>query len=69
LAAAIAPNSISRGGEHLAQDRRDPLRFLVDLLIAQSLNIESERAQLEISSPVVAECLLAPVVFVAIGFD
>lgn len=56
-------------GEHLAQDRGNSLRFLVDLLFAQSLHFESERAQLEISSPVVAVCLLPAVEPVAIGFD
>jgi hypothetical protein len=60
---------MSRGGEHLAQDRRNTLRFLVDLLVAQSLHFESERAELKISPPVLAECLLATVVFVAVGFD
>ncbi len=57
------------GGEHPAQNRGDPLRFLVDLLFAQSLNFESERAQLEVASPVVAMCLSTAVVLVAVGFD
>jgi hypothetical protein len=69
LAAAIALNSMSRGGEYLAQERGHPLRFLVDLIVAQALHFESERAQLEISPSVVAECLLSAVVLVAIGFD
>jgi hypothetical protein len=60
---------MSRGGEHYAQDPRNALRFLIDLLVAQSLHFESERAQLEISSPVHTECLLASVVPVAVGFD
>jgi hypothetical protein len=60
---------MSRGGEHPAQDRGDLLRFLIDLLFAQSLHLESKRAQLEISSPVVAMCLLAAVIPVAVGFD
>jgi hypothetical protein len=57
------------GGKDCAQDRGDPLRFLVNLLATQSLHIETERAQLEISSPVVLERLPAAVEFVAIGFD
>src|SRR4029077_19453614 len=60
---------MSRGGEHRAQERGHPLRFLIDLIVTQSLHFESEGAQLEISPPVVAECLLAAMVFVAIGFD
>jgi hypothetical protein len=60
---------MARGGEYLAQERGHPLRFLVDLIVAQSLHFESERAQLQISPSVVAECLLAAVVLVAIGFD
>jgi hypothetical protein len=69
LAAAIERNSMSRRGEHLAQDRGNPLRFLVDLLFAQSLHFKSERAQLEISLPVLAVCLPPAVVPVAVGFD
>jgi hypothetical protein len=56
-------------GEHLAQDRGNPPRFLIDLLVAQALHVESKRAQLEISSPVIAERLLATMVLVAVGFD
>ncbi len=51
------------------QDRGNPLGFLVDLLLTQSLHFESERAQLEVSSPVLAVCLSPAVVLVAIGFD
>jgi hypothetical protein len=60
---------MSRGGEHIAEDRRNPLRFFVNLVVAQTLHVETERAQLEISPSVIAECLLAPVVLVAICFD
>jgi hypothetical protein len=57
------------GGEDCAQDRSDPLRFLVNLLATQTLHIESERAQLEISSPVVVERLPTAVVLIAIRFN
>ncbi len=60
---------MARGGEHLAQNRADSLRFLVNLLVAQSLHFKTERAQLEIPSPVIAKCLLPAVILVAISFD
>ena len=60
---------MARGGEHFAQDRGDPLRFLVDLVFAQPLHFEAKRAQLEVAPPVVEERLSAAVVPIAVGFD
>jgi len=57
---------MARGGEHLAQNRCHPLRFLVDLLFAEPQNLESPRTKLEVPPPVVPKGLAAPVVAIAV---
>lgn len=60
---------MARGGEHIAQDLCDPLRFGVDLLFAEPENLKSPRAEIEIPAPVIAKGLAAPVIAIAIGLD
>jgi hypothetical protein len=60
---------MARGGEHIAQDPGDPLRFLIDLLFTEPKNLKPPRPQLEIASAIVPKGLAASVVAVAIGLD
>lgn len=60
---------MARGGEHLAQDRGDPLRFAVNLLFAQPHDLEAVSTQLEIPASVIHECLTTAVVAIPVSLD
>lgn len=55
------------GGEHLAQNRGDPLRFVVYLLFAKAKDLKPPSPQLEVAAPIVPKSLTPPVIAPAIG--
>ncbi|HEY6550106.1 MAG TPA: hypothetical protein VIY71_02780 [Solirubrobacterales bacterium] len=60
---------MARGGEHIAQDCGNPIRFLVNLLFAEPEHLESPCPEVEVSTPIIPKGLTAPVIAIAIGLD
>lgn len=68
-AASDASVGIGANSKGSADDLRNPLRFIVHLLIGEADDLEASRSQIEITSAVVHERDVTTVVVVTVGFD